>query len=332
MSIENGKISVIIPAYNAESYLKKCIESVLLQSYRNFEIIIIDDGSKDDTLKLAEKFKLQDKRIKVIHQENMGLPAARNTGIHNADGEYVFFLDSDDWIEKKCFEILMKLQNKYNADILIFGYYKEYEKKQVKYCIYDKIYIYEKDNITEFNIYDMRTITAWGKLYTRECIQGNLYDEVMRTAEDVDFNYRIYSGIKRAVYIPECLLHYRILPKSAIHGYDAKIEEKFFYPLNTVRSYMLNGAEIEKKAYFSFASIAYIIIAQNGIILDQKLNFMNKYKAIGRLNKKEWVKELFDNVKDIQIPISRKIIIICSKYGINLGILLAVKIKQKMES
>lgn len=331
MKIEKRKISVIIPAYNAETYLQKCVESVILQSYTNFEIIIIDDGSKDGTLKVAKQLELQDKRIKVIHQENRGLPAARNTGLRNANGEFVFFLDSDDWIEKRCFDTLIKLQNKYNADILMFGYYKEYHNKQVKCCIYDKICFYEKDIIVDFNIYDMRTITAWGKLYSRACIGNNWYDEAMRTAEDVDFNYKIYSNIKRAVYAPECLLHYRILPKSAIHGYDAKIEEKFCYPLYTVRTYMFNGTEMQRKAYFSFASIAYIVIAQNGIVLNPVINFRSKYLAIENLNKKEWVKELFDNIEYIQIPMSRKVIIICSKYKINFGILLAVIIKQKME-
>lgn len=108
--------------------------------------------------------------------------------------------------------------------MVFFEYFKEYENSVVKHYSYkeDMIYTFQEK---PFFLYDMRTITAWGKLYKREIIGNNIFDENMKTAEDVDFNYRIYQNVNKAVYMHKCLLHYRILKKSAIHGYDDLIEK-----------------------------------------------------------------------------------------------------------
>ena len=96
--MRNSIISVIIPVYNVEKYLSRCIESVLNQTYRNLEIIIVDDGSTDDSLNICRRYEKKDKRIKVIHQDNGGLSSARNKGLMNSTGEYISFVDSDDWL------------------------------------------------------------------------------------------------------------------------------------------------------------------------------------------------------------------------------------------
>ncbi len=101
-----NKISVIVPAYNVESYLADCLDSILNQTYPNIEVIVIDDGSPDRSGEIAENYKQKDRRIKVIHQENGGLSVARNSGLDNATGEFVCFIDSDDWIEPDYLELL----------------------------------------------------------------------------------------------------------------------------------------------------------------------------------------------------------------------------------
>lgn len=326
--MDSGKVTVIIPAYNAKLYIKKTIDSVIKQTYKNLEIIIVDDGSKDSTGIIADEYSTLDNRVVIIHQKNSGLPAARNTGIKASKGRYLFFLDADDWLEPDCIEKLVECQCETDADLVFFSYVREYQSKSEEYHVYQNKSFYEKNGKQELYLFDMRTITAWGKLYTRRVMENLLYDEGMRTAEDVDFNYRVYEKVNKAVYLPLCLLHYRILPKSAIHGHDPKVLEKFTYPVTTVRERLLKGTISQKEAYFSFATIAYIVISQNGIALNKEWSLSQKLSKIKELNRIDWVVELFNNIQYIRVPLSRKALVLFGKYNLNLGILAAISIKQ----
>lgn len=326
--MKKNKVSIIIPAYNSELYIKETLDSVLAQTYNNLEIIIVDDGSKDNTGDIADEYGRKDERLIVIHQKNSGSPAARNAGIKVSTGDYLFFLDSDDWIETNCIQNLVECQFKNNADIVFFSYYREYQNKSEEYHVYKNESVYKKNADSELYLYDMRLITAWGKLYTRKVLENHLYDEKMRTAEDVDFNYRVYENVETAIYLPECLLHYRVLQKSAIHGYDPKVEEKFLYPVSEVRKRLSEGTDDQKKAYFSFAAIAYIVIIQNGISLNNGITYFDKINKIKNFQEIDWVKELFANSKYIRIPLSRKALIIFGKIRFYSLVLLAIEIKK----
>ena len=137
------KFTVIIPVYNVAAYLAKCIDSVLKQEFKQYEVILIDDGSTDESGTICDKFAEQDKRIVVIHQKNKGLSAARNIGIENAKGEYILFLDSDDyWHDSSALNIIYSRLNVSNADILSFNY--------MKFCddVFEKPY-FKQDTINE---------------------------------------------------------------------------------------------------------------------------------------------------------------------------------------
>lgn len=324
-------VSVIIPAYNAEKYIKKCVESVIAQSYQKLEIIIVNDGSKDNTLEISKSLEVGDSRILVIDQPNQGLPAARNTGIRMSKGDFVFFLDSDDWLELNCIEYLMNIESKSCADIIFFDYFKNYGNQEIEHHVYNHEFIYNDDFKNRFVLWDMRTITAWGKLYSRKCIEGLEYDEKMRTAEDVDFNYRIYKNVKTAYFTNKCLLHYRILDQSAIHGYDPNVRKKFLYPLEKISSYMITENENDLKAYYSFAAIAYIVICQNGVVQNNTISYVQKLREIQEISKEAWAKELFENIKHVSVPISRKIIIYCSKIGLFSMMILAVDVRKRLK-
>ena len=127
--MEKYKISVIVPIYNVEKYLDKCIGSIIGQTYKNLEIILVDDGSTDNGLTTCRQYQKEDTRIQVIHQENVGLVAARKTGIMKATGEYIAFVDGDDWIEKNTFEILIKESD--FEDILMYGLQEDYGYKVI---------------------------------------------------------------------------------------------------------------------------------------------------------------------------------------------------------
>lgn len=121
MSRNDSLISIIVPVYNVEQYLSRCVDSLVNQTYHNIEIILVDDGSPDRSGEICDEYAKKDKRVKVIHQSNGGLSDARNTALDIAKGDYLMFVDSDDWIEKKTCEILNRLASDYKADTVIFG-------------------------------------------------------------------------------------------------------------------------------------------------------------------------------------------------------------------
>ena len=134
-SVEDyGLISVIIPVYNVEPYLRQCVDSVLAQSYMNYEILLVDDGSTDNSGTICDEYVSKDKRIKVIHQKNAGLSEARNRGFDSANGEYVYFLDSDDWIQRETLSVLAQTAHDENADIVFFDS-KSFEDSEKGYQI-----------------------------------------------------------------------------------------------------------------------------------------------------------------------------------------------------
>lgn len=326
------KISIIIPAYNAEKYIRQCIESLIRQTYYNIEIIVVDDGSKDLTGKIIDEYGRNEIRIKVIHQKNGGLSNARNTGMKYVTGEYIMFLDADDWLEDDCCEIAYKEASKEKADLIFFEYSKEYKDKTIGMQTYqmDKL-IYEKYGKKQFFIYDMRTITAWGKLYSTELINGQTFNENMKTAEDVDFNFRIYERVNKAIYIRKQLLHYRMLDKSAIHGYDSQIHKNLEYVLDSLEKWSC-GDEEKSKAYYSFAAIAFMLVCQNEICLNVDLNFIEKMKKISALNLDNKFKNMLENIQLVEVPFSRKCLLILEKMKLSIIIVGIIEIKQKFEN
>ena len=141
---EGLKISVIVPIYKSEEYLDKCVNSLLTQTYENLEIILVDDGSPDGCGKKCDFYAKFDKRILVIHQKNGGAAVARNTGLNLASGEYVYFMDSDDWLELNAFEIIAQKITSTQVDILRFNYVREYENySQPKKNVLLKSIVYE---------------------------------------------------------------------------------------------------------------------------------------------------------------------------------------------
>ena len=133
--IDNKRLSVIIPAYNIDEYIGKCLDSILRQTYSNLEIIVIDDGSTDKTAEIIDQFALQDSRLTIIHKKNEGVSVARNTGIQIATGEYFFFFDGDDFMEPNTVEELYYLAIEKQVDSVIYGYYRYENNIVVETCL-----------------------------------------------------------------------------------------------------------------------------------------------------------------------------------------------------
>ncbi len=168
------KISCIVPVYNVERYVGKCVASLQNQTFRDLQIVLVDDGSTDSSGEICDRFAKEDSRIYVIHKENSGLGAARNTGLRAADGEYVFFVDSDDYVENTLAEKTIAAAQQFDADIVMYGYHKVSEDGQVLYS-YDLPEMISDDQayaLSEKPEFLLTTPSACNKLYRKSLFEG----------------------------------------------------------------------------------------------------------------------------------------------------------------
>lgn len=203
--IQNKKISVIIPIYNVEQYLQRCLESLKNQSYTNFEVLMIDDGSLDTSASIAEKFQLQDRRYRLFKQKNSGQGAARNVGLDHADGDYLAFVDSDDWVHPDFLRILICCAETNKADIVMCGVERVWGSgiHRRNTISNDREYIIE--NKKEF-LYKA-SFVVWDKLYKRELFDGIRFPAKMKF-EDYACTPRVLSRADRIIGLPDVLYYY----------------------------------------------------------------------------------------------------------------------------
>lgn len=207
--MEEDLISIIVPVYNVEEYLKECIDSILIQTYKNLEIILVNDGSTDKCKDICLEYLNIDKRIKFIDKKNEGLSKARNDGIKIAKGKYLVFVDSDDYIHKNMIEILYNNLKKTNTRVSICGYYLKYsnrvEEDQEK-DIYVELNAEQAiDYMNSFKYYD---VSAWAKLYEKELF-NNIEFPVGKKSEDWYIMYKVLDLAEKIVYDSTPLYYYR---------------------------------------------------------------------------------------------------------------------------
>lgn len=205
----NELITVIVPVYKVEPYICRCIDSILLQTYKNLEIILIDDGSPDRCGQICDEYANIDKRIKVIHKQNGGLSDARNTGLEISTGNYISFVDSDDWIHEKYIEKLYKILRETNSDISVCNFI-ETSKENVELDI-AKEDIYEFSNIEALEqITDKlgtQMVVAWGKLYKKDLFE-NIRFPYGRIHEDDFTTYKLIYKTKKIALTKAQLIYY----------------------------------------------------------------------------------------------------------------------------
>ena len=211
------KITVIVPVYNVEHYLDKCLDSLINQTYKNLEIIVINDGSTDNSGEICQEYAQKDNRITYVEQENGGLSDARNAGLERMTGSYVTFVDSDDWIEQDYVEVLYNKLTEYQADVSVGNYYSYNEDEGMYYFHINGDSYYEKvfDNVSIFeNLYESQEmksfalISAWGKLYKASLFDYIRFDKG-KLGEDGYMNQKLYLLVQKVIYINQGLYAYR---------------------------------------------------------------------------------------------------------------------------
>ena len=238
-------ISVIIPVYNVKPYLRQCLDSVIHQTYEDLEIIIVDDGSTDGSEVICDEYKGKDSRIRVIHQDNRDLSAARNAGLDIATGDFIMFVDSDDWVEPEFCELPYRAAVENDADIVIFQYWRHKDDRTEKWGALDCEGLKDNQQAMWILCSGLNT-AAWNKLYRKNCFTnarfpvGKYYEDSVLTTSLVHDAQRIYF-----MNIP--LYHYRHRKGSITTSKDRKI-------LDDCAEMTLERAKLLKRwGYFSAA-------------------------------------------------------------------------------
>ncbi|MED3939488.1 glycosyltransferase family 2 protein [Priestia megaterium] len=298
-------ISIIVPVYNVEEYLEKCIDSILKQTFKDFELILVNDGSTDNCGEICDKYVGKDNRVRVIHKKNGGLSDARNSGIEAAKGHYIGFVDSDDWIEPNMYEILYTLCVENGADISTCSI-NIWDKENKRKCwgasnttkIFDSRiaikYMYD-DKLSGF--------TAWNKLYNKNVFK-NIRFPKGRIYEDAAIMYKIYDNSNQIIFIDNPLYNY-IYRRSSITR-SSFSEKRFDVVLNYEETYIYmqkNYPEMcEKLDNIYFASLRNMVV---DIVNERSL--LSNYKYIRKIS--GLIKQHNNKLlKNKSIPLSHKML------------------------
>ena len=219
--MSSPKLSIIIPVYNIEAYLPRCLDSILCQTFSDFEVIIVDDGTKDSSGVIADTYAQKDSRIRVIHKENGGVSTARFEGIKAAKGEFIGFVDGDDIIEPDMYSVLIENAEKYNADISHCGYKMVFPDGRVDYY-YNTNRLIEQDN--QQGLIDLLKgdfiepglcIKIYKSDFVKNVVFSNIMDASIKINEDLLMNYYLFRQSEKSVYVDICLYHYMVHKNSA---------------------------------------------------------------------------------------------------------------------
>lgn len=260
--------SIIVPVYNVENFLERCLDSIICQTYSDFECIVIDDGSQDSSGAICDEYASRDSRIKVVHQKNAGPGAARNTALENAIGDYICFCDSDDWVEKDLLYELSKRISADGPDVVIYG---------LAYILKDRKYfdIYYKEDI---EIIKNRIITnewccaAWNKCFKKDLFNGQRFPEGV-LYEDAAFIPQLVFQAEKIEVIDKCFYNYDLRRDNSI----TKIKKSNrVYDLFLAQVSNVDFAEKNNLVTVRICAYHMLMTAYDCLLLDCKDTFLNK--------------------------------------------------------
>ena len=326
-------ISVIVPVYNVEKYLEQCIDSLLSQTYQNFEIILVDDGSTDSSGKICDIYEENNENIKVIHKKNEGLGFARNTGLLYATGEYVTFIDSDDYADKYLLEDLYNGSLETDVDVCIGGFKKVADSGQVLYEEkYDEQYFIHDNTTNKAFIkmlgslpskHDSIRMSVWNVLYKLSIIKNNniqFPSERELISEDLIFDFFYYQHVKKCKILDNSKHYYRSNPTSLTMSYKKDRFEKtlvFYQHLNK----LMKNSSFSNEAFIRFKKLIFIYVRM--CIQQEKKKISNlKLKDsllnIKRLCEDKNIKKILEEYPVNKLEFKQKVFIYCIKYKISI--------------
>lgn len=322
--MENNLISIIIPIYNAQKYLEECIKSVLKQTYENIELLLINDGSVDNSKEICNRYVELDSRIKYFEKENSGVSDTRNFGIKKSEGKWILFLDADDWLEEdaclkysKCFknnyDIIFSKTNLFfqNNNKLVVANYFMFSDLEANADIKEKMIasiFFESKNFFSF------IETPWGKIYKKEFMIKNslFFDNTLSMGEDGFLNFKAFNISNKLFIINDITYNYRINNESVTHKLIKDLDRKFDLLLNKYRECEFSKIYKKYEAY-------YVIRKFEGMLNDYFFNpnnkdaYKDKKKKILKIISMDLYKNAFSNINMNILPIKRKVLVICAR-------------------
>lgn len=342
-------ISIIMPVYNVEKYVGIAIESILKQTYMEWELIIVDDGSDDNSLKICNEYAQIDRRIRIVSKKNGGVSSARNKGLEYAQGEWIYFMDADDRVVENCFETIIEYLREEEVDIVCWNYMRECSDgiKKAAAIFPDKFIEEEPKKLIKEVIFPgysikelhrfrgaMRTLCT--KLFRRNIIIGYFrFNEEIKIGEDALFCAMCCQRAQRILFVNEYLYYYRKVPNSADQRYREDIEDVFVQLLKSTYQFLEEGfGEIETNT--CFAGLVYDCVAR---ALEKKfVNAENPAKLSERLNQmkgfmqSKWVLFAFNRPIDWSaFKPKHKAVLFCMKRELYFGLYVLQKIKELKE-
>lgn len=304
-------VSVIIPAYNMEKYLGKSLDSVIAQTYKNLEVIIVDDGSMDTTLEIAQRYAMADKRIKVYHKENGGVSSARNHGIEQATGEYIFFFDPDDLMEVYCIEVLVRAMEDAGADMVSCQYSRWDDAgtrlEDYGFIVGERVFSSEKDRIS-FLIKELLDyhvgFEVWDKLFKTDIIKEKnvRFPDKCRIGEDLAFNIKYLMHVSKMNNVADRCIRYTIRNDSAM-GSHKKLSDKISEDMLLTMDVWEYAGDYSEKSFFEQFPVLFVKMIEHSYVGHSPCEIVEAIKEISDISFMEQRYTEIDAFKDEIISI-----------------------------
>lgn len=338
----NDLISVIVPVYNVEKYLDRCMNSIINQTYSNLEIIMVDDGSTDLSGTMCDEWQKRDARIRVIHKKNQGLGLARNSGLQECKGDYIAFIDSDDFVDVNMFEVMLQTMHKQNADTCYCSYnlYSNkdnqiIEKTSINSGCYQgkKVLLDIIGSEPSYPLDCVKGMSVWAALFSNEIIRKHSIQFVSEReyiCEDLMFDIKYLPISLNTVVIEECFYNYCINPVSLTHKYypdRLEKEKKLFYEVSLELDgyYTLNEYQVRYDRLF-LGRIRNCIMQE---IFDSSLSNDKIKQNIKRIINDSVVQQVIRRYPYQHNPIKQRIFNMCLRYRCFLGVYWLCRMKRK---
>lgn len=331
----NKKISIIVPIYNVEAYLNKCLDSIVNQTYPNLQIICVIDGSPDNSLAIAQPYADKDPRVIVINQKNQGVSAARNVGLAYANGDYIMFVDPDDWLELNCCSTALNTAVKKDYDVVFWPYNKIFSNRVEKQFVYNNNTAFDnkeavregvfKDllgpsdyNLTRPYILDSKA-TVHCKLYKASLLKasnaGFISLKEIGTSEDLLFNFQVFNKSNSAYFLNLPLYNYLKTNETSLTSvYKPKLIQQWDNLHNCIQSVVnMDSLESEYKSRFS-NRIACSIIGLGLNEMNKKASFLSARASVLKIIKKPKYASALSLIPIDNMSVHWKLFFTCAKY------------------
>lgn len=341
----NPLVSIVIPVYNVEKYLRQCLDSVVQQTYTNLEIVCVNDGSPDDSISILREYEQKDSRIKVIDIENQGLSGARNVGTSYSTGDYLLYLDSDDWIDLETVGSALCAARENDVDLVLWNYVKEYIGSSQPVKVFDQKSLLVDEDYIKLH---QRLIgltgeqlshpeqcdsisTAWGKLYKMSIIKQHdiqFVDTKLIGTEDLLFNAEVFKYCKSAMALPDCFNHYR---KSNASSLTKNFKPEFFeQSLELQRRLREVCSDVDYLSQSLSNRTALTLIGLGLRVVSFKGTIPQKVLRIRRIISTTSYNKAFCSLEMRYLPLHWKAFFSCAKYGLSFSLFLLLQLMRRI--